>query len=324
MGQSLDFIDRQELRALSQLKPWRTAFAMLLDWAIIFAAIVVGELIGNWFIWAIAIAVIAGRMHAFGVIMHEFAHYRFIKNKQLSDWVGDIFLAWPIGTTVAAYRSNHLAHHRYANTDKDPDWTVKLGTRIYTFPQEMRVAVLNFFGYFVAVSSIRDMRMAFPRLQNDDSSSRLRLFVRLGYYGVLGVAIIYSGYLVLYIFYWVIPYFTLFFLILYIRSVAEHFGDTMDYSSEMSGTRTVIPHFWETWFFCPHNINFHIEHHLYPSVPYYNLPALSDALMDNKSFSDEAHMTNGYVTGLLREVWLNSWWPNKSGKDAAVGAGMTK
>jgi fatty acid desaturase len=28
----------------------------------------------------------------------------------------------------------------------------------------------------------------------------------------------------------------------------------------------------------PHGINYHLEHHLYPSVPFFNLPALSRQL----------------------------------------------
>ncbi len=301
-----DYINPQQLKLMVQLRPWKTALAIAIDWIIIVIAIVIGEISGSWLIWLVAVAVIAGRMHALGAMMHDFAHYRFIRNKQLSDWIGDIFLAWPIGTTVAGYRRNHLAHHRYVNTDRDPDWSVKFGTRVYTFPQEWRVAVTNFLGYFVAVSSVRDMRMAFPRLQSGDAPSRSRIIGRALFYIVFGIAIIHSGVIVQYIFYWAIPYFTLFFLFLYIRSVAEHFGETMDYSSELTGSRTVIPHFWERWFFCPHNINYHAEHHLYPSVPYYNLPALSELLVSNKNFSSEAHRTRGYVTGLLREVWLNT------------------
>jgi fatty acid desaturase len=321
MVQSMEFIDRQELKILSQLKPWKTAMAIVLDWAIIIFAIVLGEMMNHWLVWLIAVAVIAGRMHALGAMMHDFTHYRFIRNKGLSDWIGDIFLAWPLGTTVASFRYNHLTHHRYANTDKDPDWTSKQGNKIYTFPQEMRFAITNFLGYFVMISSIRDMRMAFFRLQKEETPSKIRLAVRVSYNVLILIAVIYFGVLKPYILYWLVPFFTMFFLFLYVRSVAEHCGETMDYSTELSGTRTVIPHFWERWFFCPHNINYHAEHHLYPSVPYYNLPALSDALMGNKRFTDEAHLTQGYLTGLLREVWLNSWWPDK---DASIGADAAK
>jgi fatty acid desaturase len=317
VSQSASHIDTRQLKAFSKLRPWRVVAAIILDWAVIVAAILVCEVSGSWLVWLLVTPVIAGRMHALAVLIHEFGHYRFIKNKVLSDWIGDLLLAWPVGATIRGYRRSHLSHHRYLNTGKDPDWTIKLGTRMFTFPQEMQFAVLNLFGYFVGVSSLRDIYMAYVRLQHDDLSSRTYKLLRAGFYLLVAVVLTLAGAWTEYFFYWAIPYFTLFFLFLYIRSVADHFGDTIDYSSELTGTRTVIPYFWERWFFCPHHINYHIEHHHYPSVPFFNLPQLNAALMQNPAYAAEAHLTYGYVTGLLREVWLNTW--RRDSRQSAAG-----
>ncbi len=318
MSQATDYIDARTLKSLSRLTPWRTGLAIAIDWAVIIAAIVLCEWTQSWLVWLIAVPVIAGRMHALSILIHDFAHYRFIRNKVLSDWIGDIFLAWPVGATIDGYRTSHLAHHRYLNTDKDPDWTVKLGTRLFTFPQEMRFAIFNFIGYFVGVSSLRDLRIAYVRLQADDKSTTIYKVLRFGTYALIGVILILTGTIPQYLLYWAVPYFTLFFLFLYIRSVADHFGDTLDYSHELTSTRTVIPYFWEYWFFCPHNINFHIEHHLYPSVPFYNLPALNRDLMANPQYAASAHVTRGFVTGLFREVWLDTWRRDKGPTSTAL------
>ena len=37
---------------------------------------------------------------------------------------------------------------------------------------------------------------------------------------------------------------------------------------------TAIAEPWLEWLLFPHRVNYHIEHHLYASVPHYNLPAL--------------------------------------------------
>jgi fatty acid desaturase len=310
------YVEAREIRRLSRLTPWRTAMAICLDWAVIAAAIFLCEWTDSWLAWIVAVPVIAGRMHALAGLMHDFAHYRFIADKKLSDTIGNLLLAWPIGATVAGYRRNHLAHHNYTNSGRDPDWVVKLGTREYTFPQEMRFALLNFLGYFVGVSSLRDIRAAFGRVQDDDVSSRGQKLARIGFYVAIAVALTVTGTWAEYALYWAIPYLTVFFLLLYVRSVAEHFGETMEAASELNGTRTVIPHFWERWFFCPHHLNYHLDHHLYPSVPFYNLPALHAALRRNSKFAGEGHVTRGYATGLLREVWLDGWR-----RKAAVAAG---
>lgn len=306
MGQQ-SYIGASDARRLSRLTPWRTAAALALDWAVIAAAIAAAEWTQSRAVWIACVPVIAGRMHGLAGLMHDFAHYRFVANKTASDAAGDILIAWPILATVDGYRRSHLAHHRYTNTGKDPDWVVKLGTREFTFPQEMRFALLNFLGYFVGVSSVRDMRAAFVRLKAEDHTNRRYKLARLGYYAAVAAVLTASGGWTGFGLYWAVPYLTCFFFFLYVRSVAEHFGATMAPSSELNGTRTVLPHLWERWFFCPHHLNYHLDHHLYPSVPFYNLPALHAALERNRAYAGEGHVTRGYVTGLFKEVWLDGW-----------------
>ena len=231
------------------------------------------------------------------MLLHDFAHYRFVSNKSVSDWVADLLLAWPVLATLEGYRRNHLGHHRYLNTDDDPDWKIKLGSREFTFPQEMRFAVLNLAGYLVGVSSIRDLRKALIRVRAQEKSTPAYKMLRLAYY--VGVAVILTliGGWTEFLLYWVVPYFSFFFMFMYVRSVADHFGPTMDYDHDLTSTRTVMPFFWEKWFFSPHHINFHIEHHLYASVPFYRLPELSRILMSNPAYAARAHITYGFVTG---------------------------
>jgi fatty acid desaturase len=292
-------IGSDELKKLSVLRPWKTAAALILDWAVIAAAIALSSYFGGVWLYLLAVALIGGRMHALGVLMHEAAHFRFLKNRKVADVITDLFIAWPIMATVEGYRQNHLAHHQHTNTDKDPDWAVKLGTTAYTFPQKVWVLALNLAGYLIAVSSVRDLANILPRLAAAKQTVRYRL-ARLGYYlavmALVTVLGVWKGLLL----YWIVPYMTVFLLFLYVRGVAEHFG-SMDYDEELGSTRTVIPYFWERFFFAPHNVNLHLEHHLFPGVPFYNLPKLSTALMQDEAFRAKAHVTRGYATGVLRE-----------------------
>jgi hypothetical protein len=61
--------------------------------------------------------------------------------------------------------------------------------------------------------------------------------------------------------------------ILRLRAVAEH-GATTDFSSPLTAARTNTGPRWVEWLLFPHHVNYHIEHHLYASVPHYNLPRL--------------------------------------------------
>ena len=87
----------------------------------------------------------------------------------------------------------------------------------------------------------------------------------------------------------------------YIRSVAEHFGE-LAYEDDLSASRTVKPALLERFFIAPHQVGYHLEHHLYPGVPFYHLPKLHQLLMKQKKYQEKAHITNGYVRGLLNEL----------------------
>lgn len=275
------------------------------DWAVIAATIFVSKWFSNPVIYVIAVMVIAGRMHGIGILLHEFAHYRFGADKKSSDWIGDLFLAWPVFATVDAYRQNHLAHHRHTNTKDDPDWVIKLHADEFTFPQTRLKALINLLGYLVGVSSYRDIKSVQARVGGDRDTPKGYELARFGYYVCFAMVFVATGFWVEFLLYWGVPYVTVFFLFLYVRSVAEHFG-SMDYSHELGSSRHVDPNFWERWFFCPHNINHHLAHHLYPSVPFYNLPKLHRTLLENRQYRDKAHITRGYSTGLVQECLAQS------------------
>jgi hypothetical protein len=59
-------------------------------------------------------------------------------------------------------------------------------------------------------------------------------------------------------------------MILRIRSIAEHYSVKNDHV--LNRTRTTLPSLFEKMFIAPKNINYHLEHHLYPSVPFFRLP----------------------------------------------------
>ncbi|MGB3502817.1 MAG: fatty acid desaturase family protein [Mesorhizobium sp.] len=302
MAETGSYLSPKDIKRLSVLQPWKTAAALIGDWALIVIAIAVAEYTDSWWVYVPAIMVIGGRQHAFGVLLHEFAHFRFISNKNVSEWIADLFLAWPLLTTLEGYRRNHLGHHRYLNTEDDPDWKAKLGSIEFTFPHEMRFALFNLIGYFLLISTARDFKKLYTRLSKEERAAPRYRMIRLAYYLAIFGAVTYFGVWTEFALYWMVPYFTFFFMFMYIRSVSDHFGPTMNYEDELQSTRTVMPNFGEAFFFSPHNINYHIEHHLYASVPFYNLPELQRLLLQNPEYARRAHFTYGFMTGLWREI----------------------
>ncbi|MEC8061673.1 MAG: fatty acid desaturase, partial [Pseudomonadota bacterium] len=49
-------------------------------------------------------------------------------------------------------------------------------------------------------------------------------------------------------------------------------GAVTDTGSPLTAARTNLGPAWLMWFLFPHHVNYHIEHHLVPSIPHYTLP----------------------------------------------------
>jgi len=49
----------------------------------------------------------------------------------------------------------------------------------------------------------------------------------------------------------------------------------------------------QTFFFAPHQVNYHMEHHQYPSVPFFNLPKVHRLLKERGSLP-ETNLYTGY------------------------------
>jgi fatty acid desaturase len=113
----------------------------------------------------------------------------------------------------------------------------------------------------------------------DDTSEKLRNEARHDRNAVIAFHLMalglfaWSGYLVEYLVLWIVPLVTVVQAILRLRAIAEH-GATTDFSSPLTAARTNVLPGWLEWLIFPHRVNYHIEHHLYASVPHYNLPAL--------------------------------------------------
>src|SRR4029078_658434 len=134
----------------------------------------------------------------------------------------------------------------------------------------------------------------------DDTSSKLKEEARgdrntvIAFHIVLLALFASTGYLVEYLVLWILPLVTVVQAILRLRAIAEH-GATTDFSSPLTAARTNVAPAWLEWLIFPHHVNFHIEHHLYASVPMYNLPRLH-AEMQRQGLLDSAEVVAFPVT----------------------------
>ena len=297
-------LDPEKLKPLFTIQPLLHASAMVFNWLIILASIYLCLQFPSIGLYIFTVIIIGARMHALAILMHDATHYRFLKNRKWNDVLTNYFIMYPIFSSIETYRRNHLAHHQNLNTEEDPDWVAKLGKRGFTFPQSKQEFLLLLGSYLILYQGIMDALWFFKRF-GSDVGKRVKkpepLLPKIIFYALLFSALTFFGVWKYYLLFWIVPYLSTFFMFQYIRSVSEHFGG-LTYDNLLTSTRTVKSSLLERFFIAPHHVGYHLEHHLYPGVPYYNLPKLHRLLMEETDYQDKAHITTGYVNGLFYEL----------------------
>lgn len=291
-------------KALFKTKSYLHAAAMAFNWLIIIGIIYLHQAFPiNW-LYPVSVIVIGARMHALAILMHDATHFRFLKNRKWNDLLSNFLTMYPLFTSIEKYRANHLQHHQHLNTLQDPDWVAKLTKREFHFPKTKASFLLTICSYLVFYQGILDAVWFLKRFggKHEETNAKPKHnYLAIGFYMILFLFLTIFNLWGTYLLFWVIPYLTSFFMFQYIRSVAEHFGE-LAYEDELSSSRTVQPNWIEKILIAPHQVGYHIEHHLYPGVPFYNLPKLHLLLMKTKQYQDKAHITKGYLSGLLKEL----------------------
>lgn len=288
---------RVEIKALCELDSRRNVAFIALEWSSIVLAAYLSQKFFNPITYFLTVFWIGSRFHALGILMHEAAHYRLFKSRRIGDIVGNVFLAWPITLTVQGYRNEHLAHHQNLNTAQDPDWDTT--DRFFQFPKNMKQMVSVLVQNSVAIGFIYGIVHERETEVEDKIPLSLRLSQMAFVTTVIGSSIAFGFWKIL-ILYWGVPLLTSLLLFDYVRAVAEHYG--LSYSSDLSNSRNTTGSFLETFLIAPYNVGLHLDHHLHPGVPWYNLRKLHAVLSRDPVYKKGAHnTTDGYVVGVMNE-----------------------
>ena len=276
-----------DLRKLSILKPWKSLLVILLEWSIIIACIFIHKSFTNILVYICIWFVISTRLYAMYSLIHEAIHYSITRNKVLNEIIAQVFLGFPLLISLKSMRENHLAHHKYLQTDQDPEMK-HLKYKEFHFPasktQLVKLFLLDITGInFVYYKILKIYNLTFHF--NKNNFFDILLFVSVF------AAAYYLGFAKDVLLYWLIPYATFYQLLNRIRLSTEHFN--IDESNSFK-TRSVVASFFETLIFTPYNLGYHLEHHLYPSIPFYNLPKLHSLLLNNEAYKNEAIIESSY------------------------------
>lgn len=295
-----NLMDAATLKRFCELSPWRSTLHIAGEWMLIALAIWYGIRQAPWFAYPLLIAFIGARQHALALLAHDGAHGRLYHDRRINDWVSELLLAWPLlFLSMRDYRRNHWPHHRHTNGPGDPDWERKQGGA-WRFPQSRGALFLRLLSSLTGLGFIRLLvvvsRLKKPEAASDDAGFRR---IRLVYLAALLCAITYLGGWRAFLLWWLLPFITWFQLAFHLRSIAEHFA-IEGRQGLFARTRTTVGGLFDRIFLVPKNGGYHLEHHLFPGVPFYNLPRLHRRLMRHPVYLKEAHITRGYFN-VVRE-----------------------
>ncbi len=287
-----------QIRLLSQVNSLHGVWSVVWQWLVVAMAMAFAVSIGHWIAYLLAIFIIGTRQSAMDILVHDAAHYRIHKDKRINDWIGEIFLAYPNFFSMNQYRKTHMDHHRYLNTDKDPD-PIYLKKYVEGYRKEGWKPFLMILKDLVGLG-IPDLLLNGPGAVWSPYRGLFSPERKLGEkitLMIFSVALVIGlTWLQLWFYFlvlWVLPRMTVAHVALRIRSMAEHEG--AEWENELNETRLTEANWFERLWICPCKIQYHIPHHLFPSVPFYNLPKLNELLMKDEIYQKHIHITYGYL-----------------------------
>jgi fatty acid desaturase len=295
------FLDAETLRRFAQPSPWLWLAAVTCEWTIVGLTMWACNRWSYWWLWIVGIFIVGTRQHALGIMAHEGTHYLVARKKFWNDLLSNWLAAYSLTYPVEGYRTNHLIHHRLLDTPHDPERaSIDNFPQDWTYPLPKRRFFLMLLRDIVGVYQIQTAKLA--KYIWVIPGGRLRHVFKVAlFHGIVIAVALMTGYLWTYLLLWLVPLITVALLCFRLRTAAEHSAlhrpekryvrrevDTM------VTTRTTIGCPIMRFLLAPYHMSFHIEHHLYPSVPVFRLRALHKVLMKNPDYVMRARVTRSY------------------------------
>lgn len=270
------------LRRLSAIDPLRATLAVA--WSLWAIALFISAALLWWHPLVVVPVVLAmgGLQQGLFVLAHDAAHYRLYRTRWLNDLVGQ-FCGMIAGIPMSTYRVLHRLHHNHLYEANDPDMPQYAGYPRgsgYLLKKLARdlsgLTAYKTYAYFLGAPAL-NTESGQPNRPLDDTSPRLRAaalrnrWAVIVFHAAAPPLAFAAGWGLEYLLLWVLPLATVLQGLLRLRAILEH-GAVRGRSSTLLAARTNLAPPRLRWWMFAHHVNYHIEHHLYPSIPHYNLP----------------------------------------------------
>jgi len=308
------YLSTDEIRPLAERSDLMGLWLVLHCWGVISLSVALFALWPNPVTFLLAVLVIGSRQLGLAILMHEAAHNALFKSRALNDFFGEWFCGRPILAELAAYRHYHLTHHRFTQTDKDPD--LVLSSKFPTTRASLKRKFTRDLTGQTGIKQLISQIMMSVRLGGDDEATKAAssdfaqsfkardlwksLPVLVGIIVVMGLIGDWWWGLA----FWLLPYLTWFQFVLRVRNIAEH-GATEQSQNPLQNVRTTLAGPIARLLVAPYWVNYHLEHHLVMHVPCWRLADMHKALID-KGLGTQMRVADSYQAALVEAGWRTS------------------
>ncbi|MBJ7222358.1 MULTISPECIES: fatty acid desaturase family protein [unclassified Brenneria] len=269
-----------ELQSLSLLNNYRGAIAVLLDWLQIIIAISLSCYINNVFFYFLTVFFIGSRQRALATILHESAHRVLASNVKLNDFLGKYVSGYTIFQTFKKYARSHvILHHNFlGDLDKDPDSQYYRESNLFDTSSKRKFLWSHLISPLLLSKSPSFIRYLIKNRLGDIKDREVKTLLIVWFF-ILLLCYLTDAFSILF-FYWIVPLITTFPMIGWFIELAEHYP-IIDNDDDIDKTWNRFSAKAELFFTGMHAENYHLTHHLMPSIPFWNLKKAHEIMMQD-------------------------------------------
>ncbi len=289
----MGIIRPQELKPFLKTADSLNAFILLFLYLSSAAVIYFYNQFASLWYFILSYFVMGAFQHTIVTYIHEASHGHLFSKKNWNDNLGHLLCSAPFFTFLKEYRYFHLEHHRYTgNLEKDPELLMYRSLGLKTsYVSKWQVAKV-FMNDVIGVNYVKSLAYLVKFIDGKKKKGAIphpnlfEILCMILWVVLIPVLMWQLGFLKAYILLWIIPMLTITPTMLRWHAFGEHIREKESCLSDNTLTHNLGP--ISTLFLYPIHSGYHLEHHLYPQIPWHQMKKFYLWAHQNPNYSELA------------------------------------